>query len=120
MYLLTFVLHNPDLLEEVLEAWEKVGVKGVTILPGTGLGRMSQSRFMRDDLPLMPSLEDFYEEHPQMMSRTMFTALKDDSLIDRILEVTQSLVGDLSQPETGILFVTPIVRAHGLEKGKKK
>jgi nitrogen regulatory protein P-II 1 len=121
MYLVTFVLHNPDLLEEVIDAWAKIGVPGATVIPGTGMGRLDQTRFMRDDIPLIPSLKDFYEPHPQTMSRTIFTAIKDESLIDKIVDVTQALVGDLSEPETGILFVTPILRAYGMDKkGKKK
>lgn len=121
MYLVTFVLNNPDLLEEVIEAWEKIGVPGATVLLGTGMGRMHQTRFMRDDMPLMPSVGDFYQPHPQTMSRTIFAAVKDEALIDRIAAVTQELVGDMNEPETGILFVTPILRAYGMEKkGKTK
>lgn len=116
MFLVTLVLHDPDLLEEVIQAWENIGVQRATVLSSTGMGRLKQSRVVRDDLPLLPSLSDFYEAASQTLSRTIFTALKDESLIERIVAVTEELIGDMSQPNTGILFITPILRAYGLEK----
>lgn len=119
MYLVTFVLHNPDLIEELLEAWNKIGVDGATVLFSSGMGRLRQKQGMRDDLPLIPSLDDFYEA-PQTLGRTIFTVIKDEAMIETILAATQTLVGDLNKPETGILIVTPILRAYGLEKGNLK
>lgn len=110
-------MHNPDLLEELIKAWEEVGVQRATVLFSTGMRRLRQ-REMRDDLPLMPSLENFYEM-PMTFSRTIFTTAKDESMIDKILEATQRVVGDLRNHETGVFLVLPVVRAHGLEKGKK-
>lgn len=114
MYLVTFVLHDPDLLEELLDAWTKAGVEGATILFSSGMGRFRQKQIMRDDLPLIPSLDDFYEA-PQTLNRTVFTVANDDAMVDKLLEVTQKLVGDLSKPDTGVMIVTPVARAYGLD-----
>lgn len=114
MYLVMFVLHDPDLLEELLDVWTKSGVEGATVLFSSGMGRMRQKQIMRDDIPLIPSLDDFYEA-PQTLNRTVFTVAKDDAMVDKILAVTQKLVGDLSQPDTGVMIVTPVSRAYGLE-----
>ncbi|MCZ2128072.1 MAG: hypothetical protein LC099_09910 [Anaerolineales bacterium] len=113
MYLVTFVLHDPDLLEELLDAWNKIGVNGATVLFSSGMGRIQQRRALNEDMPLMPSLENFYEA-PQTFSRTLFTLAKDDAMTDKILQATQSVVGDLNQPNTGILIVTPAPRVHGI------
>lgn len=114
MYLVTFVLHDPDLLEELLEAWNTAGVEGATVLFSSGMGRMRQKQIIRDDIPLIPSLDDFYEA-PQTLNRTIFTVANDDAMVDKILEVTQKLVGDLKNPDTGVMIVTPVARAYGLE-----
>ena len=114
MYLVTFVLHDPDLLEELLDEWNKAGVRGATVLFSSGMGRMRQKQLIRDDIPLIPSLDDFYEA-PQTLNRTIFTVANDDAMIDKILDVTQKLVGDLSKPDTGVMIVTPITRAYGLD-----
>ena len=119
MYLVTLVLHDPDLLEELLDAWNKAGVEGATVLFSSGMGRFRQKQGMRDDLPLIPSLDDFYEA-PQTLNRTVFTVVHDDAMVDKLLEVTQTLVGDLNKPDTGIMVVTPVVRAYGLNPIDKK
>ncbi|MBL8062153.1 MAG: hypothetical protein JNK32_03990 [Anaerolineales bacterium] len=119
MYLVTFVLHDPDLLEELLEAWNKAGVDGATVLFSAGMDRMRQKHIIRDDLPLIPSLDDFYEA-PQTLNRTIFTVANDDAMVDAILAVTQKLVGDLKEPDTGVMIVTPVARAYGLDPGEAK
>lgn len=114
MYLVTLVLHDPDLLEELLDAWSKAGVEGATVLFSSGMGRMRQKQLIRDDLPLIPSLDDFYEA-PQTLNRTVFTVARDDAMVDMILETTQKVIGDLKKPDTGVMIVTPVSRAYGLE-----
>jgi hypothetical protein len=116
MFFVLFIMHNPDLLEELVVAWQGAGVQRATVLFSTGMRRLQQKEGLRDDIPLMPSLENFYEI-PQTFSRTIFTTVKDESMIDHILSATQRVVGDLSKHETGVFLVLPVLRAYGLEKG---
>lgn len=120
MYFVILVLHDPDLLEELMEEWDKEGVDGATILFSSGMGRYLQKQGLRDDFPLIPSLDDFYEA-PETLSRTIFATVKDEAMIDKILAATQRVMGDLNQPETGMLLVMPVLKAYGLYKtGRKK
>lgn len=119
MYFILFVMHDPDLLEELLREWEAAGVQRATVMLSTGMRRLRQKEGLRDDIPLMPSLEDFYEMS-QNFSRTVFTTAQDESMIDRILAATQSVVGDLRDHETGVFLVLPIAKAYGLEKREKQ
>ena len=118
MYLVLFVLHDPDYLEELLAAWEGLGVSGVTVLYSTGLGRLRQRKGMRDDLPLMPSLQDFYEA-PEDLSRTLFTTVPEHDMVDALLAATRNIIGSLDDPNTGLLLVMPVAEAYGLNKGRK-
>ncbi|MBM3152563.1 MAG: hypothetical protein FJZ96_10260 [Chloroflexi bacterium] len=113
MYLILLVLNDPDRLEEVLAAWEKAGVGGITILPSTGLGRIRQKAGLREDLPLIPSLEAFYH-HQEDISHTLFTIVDSDALAQKVLRATDSVVGDLDKPGNGILAVLPTASVHGL------
>lgn len=61
MHLILFVLHDPDKLYELMDGWDEAGVSGVTVLPSTGIGRLKASDMLREDLPLMPSLEDILQ-----------------------------------------------------------
>ena len=114
MYLILFVLDNPDKLNELLDAWEDAGTGGATVLVSTGMQRMRNGA-IRDDIPLMPGLDDLYkriEEH----HRTLFTIVKDDDVLKKIVKATEGVVGDLNQPNTGILVVMPAAQVYGLEK----
>ncbi len=115
MYLVLFVLHDPNYLDELLTAWENAGVGGVTILPSTGLARFRSIGAFRDDLPLIPSLEDF-REHVENLNRTIFTIVQDDAMVDKVVEATEKVIGDLDLPNTGIMTVLPCARVYGLNR----
>lgn len=115
MYLILMVLNDPDRLEDLLIAWEEQGVQGATVLFSTGLGRIHQLEGWRDDMPLIPSLRDFYEV-PENMNRTIFTAVNDEAQVDAVVAATQKIVGELNDESTGMLLVVPLARAYGAKK----
>ena len=115
MQLILFVLSEPEKLTDLLEAWVAAGAPGVTILASTGLGHLRQNSLLREDMPLFPGLEDLFRRE-ETSSRTLFSLLDDESLVDKIIDATQRVVGDLSQPNTGILMVLPVSRVVGLKK----
>ncbi len=101
-YLLLLVLHNPEKLDELLNAWEEAGVQGVTIFPSTGLGRLRQFSTLRDDLPLMPSINNLLR-HEETTNRTLITIVDDEALIERLIETTETIIGKLDDGNTGML-----------------
>ena len=112
-YMVIAVIDELAKCPSILEAWEATGVAGVTILESTGLGRIRKGANIRDDLPLMPSLRSLLqtrEEH----HRTIFTVVRSEAMIDRIFEATELILGDLKEPNKGILFAVPVVRAFGV------
>jgi len=115
MKLILFVLHDSEKLGELLDAWKRAGVSGATVLFSTGLGRIQQSKALRDDLPLMPSLEDFLPQ-PERFSRTVFSMIDDEVVVDKVIAATQDVVGDLCEPDRGLLMVLPVSQVYGLRK----
>lgn len=115
MYMVMFVLHDPCFLREVLEAWDAAGVSGITIFPSTGLRRLQTLDVLREDIPLIPSLEDLIQQE-ERLNRTLFTIVEGDEMVDKVVEATQSVIGDLSNPNTGILTVLPVVKTYGLNR----
>ena len=115
MYMIYFVLHEPNRLKDILEAWEKAGVGGITVLLSTGLKRLRADDVLREDLPLIPSLEDLIQQE-ERTNRTLFTVVKDDEMVEKVVQATQSITGDLNNPNTGILTVLPVVKAYGLDR----
>jgi hypothetical protein len=119
MYLILFVLNDPDKLEDLLIAWEENGIQGATVLFSTGLGRIRELDAWRDDMPLIPSLGDFYEV-PENMNRTIFTVAKDEVQVNAIVAATKNVVGEFDEQETGLLLVLPIFQVHGANKRKEE
>lgn len=115
-YLVVLVLDDPDLSDALLDAWEAAGVRGVTILESSGIGRVRRAA-LRDDMPLMPSLRNIMrgeEEH----HRTFFSVVESEEQVETLAAAAQQVVGDFSQPNTGLVFALPISHVHGLHKAK--
>ncbi|MRS02420.1 hypothetical protein EG832_04215, partial [bacterium] len=108
MYMVMFVLHDPSFLKDILEAWDATGVSGITIFPSTGLRRLQTLDVLREDIPLIPSLEDLIQQE-ERLNRTLFTIVDGDEMVDKVVEATQSIIGDLNNPNTGILTVLPVI-----------
>jgi nitrogen regulatory protein P-II 1 len=115
MSLVLFVLHDPEKLPELLEAWKEAGVSGATVLFSTGMGRLDQSPALLDDIPIMPSLDDFLPRG-ERFSRTVFSMIDDEKVVSRVIEATERVVGDLNEPDRGLLMVLPVTRVYGLRK----
>ncbi len=111
-YLVAFVLDNPNLSTRILEAWEEAGAAGITILESTGVGRLRKAG-MIDDLPLMPSLRDLVQSK-ETHHRTFFSVVMKEAQADKLVAATESVVGDLNEAHTGVLFVVPLLRAYGV------
>lgn len=116
--LLVLVLDDETLLRDVLQAWEDAGAPGATVLESTGLRRVTDF-FGRDDMPLFPSLRELAQKE-HSMHRTIFTVLDAEALVEKVIAATERVVGDLSQPHTGILFVVPVARVVGGRMSQKK
>jgi nitrogen regulatory protein P-II 1 len=111
---LWLVLDNPALLNDVLEAWSEVGVRGITILESTGVHRV-RSKASRQDAPFMLGFSRLLRTD-QVGHYTLFAVVPNMEIVERLVEVTEAIVGDLSQPNTGVLFAAPLTAAWGLPK----
>ena len=116
--MILLVIDNPDQCQFVLDAWEELGVGGITILDSTGLGRLRKSS-IRDDIPLMPSLSHLLKGREER-HRTIFTVVDGEEWVDRIVEKTQTIMGDLNEANVGVLFVLPVSRVVGLQGGQSR
>lgn len=113
-FLVACILDNLDDCPAILEAWENIGIYGVTILESTGLGRLKRTGLL-DSMPLMPSLRDIFERG-EVHHRTLFSVVDEQSMVDRMVEEVQKILGDLDKGRTGFLFVVPVLQVYGLGK----
>ncbi len=106
------VVHDVEKLPDLLAAWEEAGITGATVMESTGLHRLRTCGY-RDDLPLIPSMDSFLRSEGEAQ-RTCFTLIAEEK-VDGLIEVTEKVLGKLSGPNTGILFVVPVLRVVGLQ-----
>ncbi len=113
-FLLMYVLDRVGQMPAVLDAWERAGATGITILDSTGIGRLRQAG-LREDLPLMPSLSDILANE-SVYHKTLLTVVEGETVIQNIVDATRQIVGDFSANHTGILCVLPVLQIYGLDK----
>jgi nitrogen regulatory protein PII len=114
--MILLVIDDPDQCPSILDAWDELGVGGITIFDSTGLGRLRKSG-IRDDIPLMPSLSHLLKGREER-HRTIFTVVEGEEWVNRIIERTQAILGDLNEANVGVLFVLPVSRVVGLKGGQ--
>lgn len=97
-----FVLDDPSLLDEILDAWHDVGIHGVTILESTGLHRRRAQRGLvgaRYSFGVSRVAEGVsYEGH-----YTLLAVVPDANAVQQCLTAAETVVGDLDDPDTGML-----------------
>ncbi|WP_374685542.1 hypothetical protein [Promineifilum sp.] len=120
-YLVLLVVDDVNKCPDLFDAWEAAGVGGITIVESTGLHRIRQKaghhdkEGFRDDVPLMPSLRSLLHGHEEH-HRTIFSVVQGEEMVDKLVAATESVVGELSEPDTGILFALPLARVVGVPR----
>lgn len=111
MKLMVIILNKTDALEYLLEGLSAAGIGGATIIPSSGmamtLSKMNSS-FLSSSIRSMFSGEEDD-------NKTIFSVINDDQL-DIVRRVVYNTVGDLSQPNTGIMFTVPLDFVEGRRK----
>lgn len=117
-YMVLLIVNELDICSNVLVAWDAANAPGITILESTGLGRIRKAS-LRDDLPIMPGLSDLFRSR-EHRHRTLFSVVEGEEMVDRLIEISQDILGDLNEPDTGVLFVLPVSKAIGLRRMTKQ
>ncbi|NIV12836.1 MAG: hypothetical protein GWN62_16615 [Aliifodinibius sp.] len=111
MFLIVLVVNDPYHCKDLLKSWKEAGVPGATIIESLGLQRALKG-VIRDDLPLMPALEDI-EKSEETRNRTIFSVVPDQDTVNRVKGATEAILGSLNNEDTGFLFVVPVNEAFG-------
>jgi len=108
MYMIMLVLDNPDQLDEILEAWDNVGIRGATIVESTGIQRLRQKNVpMRYLFQTSTVVEDGGH-------LTLFVIVPNEQRVQDCLHATETMVGDLEKPNTGVFAAWPLVFVRGV------
>ena len=63
----------------------------------------------------MPSLSDLFKS-AETHNCTMFSVVDDLEVAHALVGAAQNTVGDLKKPNSGLLFIAPLLEIYGLNK----
>ena len=111
MYAVFFVLDNPDLLDDVLDAWYAAGIGGVTIFESTGFHRRR-----RQHIPMRYLFGG--GESEEQGNLTLLAIVPDEAAVQTCLDKAENIVGDLKQSNTGVFTAWPLSTVKGIHKSQ--
>ncbi len=109
MYLLLMVLDDSTRLNEVLEGWREAGVPGITILESTGLNRVLPRHSAQ---PMYAGFSHLFGAG-RVGHNTLFAIIDTVEIAEAAAAATESILGDMRQPHTGIMCAVPIAKVWG-------
>ncbi|HZK10643.1 MAG TPA: hypothetical protein VFD08_06185 [Clostridia bacterium] len=118
MKLFVLILNHIEKLDDLMVAFAKENIKGATIFDSTGMAReLSDSGYREEEIPFLVSLRGYLNYDDGRKNKTILTVIRDDQQ-ETIIKTTKEVVGDFSEPDTGIMFILPLdyVVGRGQEK----
>jgi hypothetical protein len=115
MKLMVLILNKTDALDNLLEGMSAAGLGGATIIESSGLA----TTLSRLDSSFISSSIRAILSGSEEDNRTILSVIRNDQL-DIARKVIYNTVGDLSSPNTGILFTVPIDFVEGTRKNRRR
>jgi nitrogen regulatory protein PII len=97
----------------VAERWQQAGAPGATFIESYGIRQMKAASQSSEVLPGMISMIEILRDQNET-SITLLCLVRDNEMVDKLIEVVEQVIGDLNGPDNGILFVIDVERAVGL------
>ena len=108
MELVVIVLNKTQYLTEILNNFMEADIKGATVIDSSGMGHI-----MADHFPIFSMFADINDDE-ETHSKTIFTVVKSAEEREKILKELENVVGDISTPNTAILFSVPVNFIKGI------
>lgn len=108
MKLVIFVLNDTSLLDDFLHELNNHNIHGATIISSSGTAR---KLIENDDMKFIGTLKSLFD-NPRVESNVILMVLQDEQ-VQVVYQVIDTIVGDLSKPNTGIAFTMSIEDVKG-------
>ncbi len=108
MHLLVIFLAESELLGEIFQALQQIGIRRATLVESVGLRRAMSE----ENVPLIASLHHLLrrDEYPNV---TLFIVVETEQKAQQAISIVDELVGGLENPNTGLAFTIPIYNVTG-------
>lgn len=112
MNVLFVVLNDSNYLEDVLDKFVEIGVKGATILDSQGMGSaITNSGHGKE--PFFGAIRD-YINNSRPYNKTIFTVIEEDEILEKAIKSTKEILGDINKPGVGMMFTLPVGNVYGI------
>ncbi len=108
MHLLVLILNRVDLLDDILEAFLKLDVRGATILDSVGMGRT-----IDEHIPIFAGLRTVFQAG-RPSNKTIFSVIEDEEKLQQVVKMLRDQLDDFEIAGTGLLFVVPLCEVYGI------
>ncbi|MEJ2050496.1 MAG: P-II family nitrogen regulator [Calditrichota bacterium] len=109
MKLLVFILNKEEHLEEILEAFLELNIKGATILDSVGMGSI-----LAQDIPIFAGFKNLMQGS-RPANKTILTLIP-ENLVQSAVKAIEQVVGSLEEPGSGLVFVLDVEQIFGISK----
>lgn len=118
MKILFLILNKTEKLDDILENFVKIGVRGATILDSQGMG----SALAENDIPMLGGLLRSVMDNNRPYNKVVFSLINDEETLDKAIQSIEDVLGDMSKPGVGLIFTLDVDRVIGItgEKGPNK
>ena len=96
----------------MLEAYVKVGIKGATVVDSQGMG----SALSESNLPMFGGFLRTVLDNNRPFNKVIFSVVKDEEVLNDAITAVEDILGDMSKPGVGLMFVMPVDRVVGWTK----
>jgi len=107
--LLIIILNREEHLDELLEAFVELDVRGATVIDSVGMGHI-----ISHSIPIFGGLRSLMEGS-RPYNKTVFTVVREEK-VKEIVHEYEKICGCLDDPGTGLLFTLPIDYVKGLRE----
>lgn len=116
MNVLFIVLNKTEYLDDILDKFVEIGVRGATIMDSQGMGSaLVDTRNVNE--PFFGVLRNLLDDS-KPYNKTIFTVIKDEELLDEAVSVVKEVVQDIYEPGVGMMFTLPLGNVYGMDRKK--
>lgn len=108
------VLNKIECLNRLITEFMNNGITGGTILDSHGMVRTAKNF---GDNPIFDMFREIFDIDETNSSKVIFM-IAEESQVRTISKIVNEVTGGLQNPNTGILFCTPVIYIEGLRKNK--
>ena len=110
MELLVLILKKTNVLDELLRQLAAIGVTGATVVEGSG---MAHTLVNDEELPMFGVLRRVFADAEREPSKVVMMVLTAEVMV-KAKAAIRSVVGDFSEPNSGIMFALPVTFVEGI------